>query len=636
MSSLVDQGVVRDSQHGRGAMSKEGQLSGLGSIRLRVSCPRLLLVALVVALASLSLLVASASASASPSPSPSSALTYRIGIQGAVDNMNPFSTYMTLPWECFRVCYNFLTWYDASFQPVPDLAEQVPTVQNGGITQGGRVWTYHLRHNVRWSDGVPLTAKDVAYTFNRILRQQLGMYIGYFAHVTKVEAPDDYTVVITSSKPNAVMTALYVPILPEHIWSQVPDKKAEYWSNMPMVSSGPFFVSQVENGKFVKLTRNPYYKDGFGVEPALDTVLFEMYQQQDSLIDDYKMGNLDAAIELDPAYYKVLKKMPGSTVAAAPALGFHELGMNCYKSSKSKGNPLLLDVRIRQAVNYAIDKQKVGDIAMDGLAPVATSILSPVQGFYRWDVPAGEQYTYDPAKSRQILDAAGYKMGAGGIRVAPNGKPVKFRLAALTDYPMDVTAAKLIAGYLKAVGIGVNLQVMDEGAFTNDNYDNGNDDLYIWNWNADIDPGYILSTFTTGQLLNGSDSDYTNPAYDKLYTQQAAAVVPADRQAIVRKMQQILYKDAVYDVLWYNVLIQAYRSDRWSGYVTVPPGAKGAPFRNMLRTTYIDLKPRTATVTGSGGGSTGVIVGVVVAAVVVIGVVVVLMRRRQPRQVEAE
>jgi len=599
--------------------------------RLRVPGTMLLVVAL--ALATLALFVPAASASPTPSPSPT-ALTYRVGIQGDVDNMNPFTTYMTLPWECFRVCYNFLTWYDADFQPVPDLALQVPTVANGGITQGGRVWTYHLRHNVKWSDGVPLTANDVAYTFNRILRQQLGMYIGYFANVTKVEAPDDYTVVITSSKPNAVMTALYVPILPEHIWSKVPDKKVTDWSNMPMVSSGPFFVSEVQSGKFVKLTRNPYYKDGFGVEPVVGTVLYEMYQQQDSLVDDYKSGNLDAAIELAPGFYRGLKGQPGTTLTDAPSLGFHELGMNCYKSPKSKGNPLLLDVRVRQAINYAIDKQKVANVAMEGLAPVATSILSPVQGFYRWDVPTDQQYGYDPAKAKQILDAAGYRMGAGGVRVAPNGKPVKFRLAALTDYPMDVTAAKLITGYLKAVGIGITLQVMDEGAFTNMNYDNGNDDLYIWNWNADIDPGYILSTFTTGQLLNGSDSDYTNPAYDKLYTQQAAAVIPADRQAIVRKMQQILYHDAVYDVLWYNVLIQAYRTDKWTGYATVPASAGGAPFRNMLRTTYVDLKPKAAAAAKSGGSSTGLIVGIVIAVLVVLGIVLLLRRRRRPAAVE--
>jgi peptide/nickel transport system substrate-binding protein len=589
----------------------------------------------VLAFAALLLLPATAlAASPTSSASPSSQITYRIGIQGDVDNMNPFSTYMTIPWECFRVGYNFLTWYDENYQPTPDLADPVPTVANGGITDGGRVWTFHLRPNVKWSDGVPLTASDVAYTYNRILRQKLGMYIGYFTNVTKVEASDARTVVITCSKPNAVLTALYVPILPEHIWSKVPDSKVSTWSNVPMVSSGPFQVTEVQNGKFVKLIRNPYYKDGFGKEPTIDVVLFDMYQGQDSLVDDYKVGNLDAAIELIPGFYRTLKNMPGSTLVAAPALGFHELGMNCYKSPKSKGNPLLLDVRIRQAIDYAIDKKAIATTAMDGLAPVASSLLSPVQEFYRWAVPADQQYTYDPAKARQILDAAGYKMGSGGIRVAPNGKPLKFRLAALTDYPTDIPAAKMISAYLKAVGIGTAVQIMDEGAFTDDNYAT-NDDLYIWNWNADIDPGYILSTFTTGQMLNGSDSEYSNPAYDALYIKQSEAMDPAARKVIIDQMQQTLYKDSPYAILWYNTNIQAFRTDRWTGYSSVPPGGHGAALRNMLRTSYIDLKPKAASTTQSGGGATGVIVAIVAAAVIVVVAVTLLLRRR-PKSVELE
>ncbi len=590
----------------------------------------------LLAIAAIALVAASAAAAAtSPSASPSAGteLTYRIGIQDDVDNMNPFSTYMTIPWECFRVGYNFLTWYDANYQPVPDLAEQVPTFANGGITDGGRVWTYHLRPNVKWSDGVPLTARDVAYTYNRILRQQLGMYIGYFTNVTKVVATDDRTVVITSSQPNAVLTALYVPILPEHIWSKVPDKQVDSWSNVPMVSSGPYQVSEVKTGKYVKLTRNPFYKDGFGVEPAVDTFLIEMYQLQDNLVSDYKMGSLDAAIDLDPGSYRPLKGIAGSTLVAVPALGFHELGMNCYKSPKSKGNPLLLDVRVRHAIDYAINKQAITSVAMNGLASVASSLLSPVQGYYRWNVPADQLYTYDPAKANTILDAAGYKMGAGGVRVAPNGKPLKFRLAALTNYPMDVTAAKLIGGYLKAVGIGVTVQIMDEDAFTNDNYDNANDDLYIWNWNADIDPGYILSTFTSGQMLNGSDSNYSNPAYDALYVKQASAIDPGQRKQIIVQMQQILYKDSPYAILWYNTSVQAYRTDKWTGYVSVPPGANGAVFRNMLRQSYIDLRPKVAAAAHHGGSSVGIVVGVIVGVLVVIGVVILLLRRR-PQRVE--
>ena len=592
---------------------------------------------LVLALAALLLSLPATVPAASPtaSPSPGAQITYRIGIQGDVDNMNPFSTYMTIPWECFRIGYNFLTWYDADYQPTPDLADPVPTVANGGITQGGRVWTFHLRPNVKWSDGLPLTASDVAYTYNRILRQKLGMYIGYFTNVTKVEASDPHTVVITCSKPNAVLTALYVPILPEHIWSKVPDGKVSTWSNVPMVSSGPFQVTEVQSGKFVKLVRNPYYKDGFGKEPTVDVVLFDMYQEQDSLVDDYKVGNLDAAIELTPGFYTTLKGIAGSTLVAAPSLGFHELGMNCYRNPKSKGNPLLLDVRIRHAIDYAINKPAIAKTSMDGLAPVASSLLSPVQEFYRWDVPADQQYAYDPAKARQILDAAGYKMGSGGIRWAPNGKPLKFRLAALSDYPMDIPAAKMISAYLKAVGIGTTLQIMDEGAFTDDNYA-GNDDLYIWNWNADIDPGYILSTFTTGQMLNGSDSEYSNPVYDALYLKQAEAVNPADRKAIIDRMQQILYQGSPYAILWYNVNIQAFRTDRWTGYSSVPPGGQGAALRNMLRMTYIDLKPRTASAAQGGGISAGPIVAIVVIVAAAAVAVVVLVRRRRPQGVEIE
>lgn len=608
------------------------------------------LIVLAAALTALLLLPAAALASASPTPSPysspaadasasagsSSPLVYRIGLQSDVDNMNPFSTYNTIPWECFRVGYNFLTWYDADYKPAPDLADPVPTVENGGVTDSGRVWTFHIRPNVKWSDGVPLTARDVAYTYNRILRQKLSMYLSYFTGVTKVEAPDDQTVVITSKRPNAVMTALYVPILPEHIWSKVPDPKVESYANVPMVSSGPFQVTEVQNGKFVKLVRNPYYKDGFGVEPTVDEVLFEIYQTQDSLVADYKAGNLDAAIELDPGFYRSLKGVPGSTSVAAPGLGFHELGFNCWNSPKSKGNPLLRDVRIRQAVNWAIDKQAIAAIAMDGLAPAGTSLLSPVDTFFHWNVPPAEQYSYDPAKAKQILDDAGYKMAPNGVRVAPNGKPLKFRLAALNEYPMDITAAKKISAYLKDVGIGITLQVMDENAFTNANYDNADDDLYIWSWTADIDPGYILSVFTTDQILNSSDSEYADPIYDKLYTAQAQAVIPAERKRIIDQMQQILYRDSPYSILWYNVLIQAFRTDKWTGYSHVPRGNDGAAFRNMLRTTYVDLKPVATVTTTSGGSSTGAIVAIVLAALVVIAIVVFAVMRRRPKRVETE
>jgi peptide/nickel transport system substrate-binding protein len=597
-----------------------------------VAAAVLLLLALAV------LLPAAAPAEESPSPAAASdaPLIYRVGLQSEVDNMNPFSTYSTIPWECFRVGYNFLTWYDADFKPVPDLATEVPTLENGGITEDGKVWTFHIRPNVKWSDGQPLTAHDVAYTYNRILRQEIGMYIGYFPNVTKVEAPDDQTVIITSKKPSAVLTALYVPILPEHIWSEVPDGKVESWKNVPMISSGPFHVTEVKMGKYVKMEKNEYYQDGFGVEPTIDQVFFNMYQTQDGVVADYKAGNLDAAIELDPGFFQSLKGVPGSTSVAAPGLGFHELGMNSYDDPKSKGNPLLLDKNVRIAIDYAVDKEAIASVAMAGLAEPASSLLSPVDTFYRWDVPADQLRNYDPEKSKAILDEAGYMVGSDGIREDAKGNKLEFRLAAFNEYPMDITAAKKITSYLKDVGIGTELQVMDENAFYDLNYDNADNDLYIWSWTADIDPGYILSTFTTDQILNGSDSEYSNPQYDALYIEQSEAVDPAQRQQLVQEMQQILYADAPYSILWYNTLVQAFRTDSWTGYSHVPKAEDGAAFRNMLRDTYVNLRPVAATenTAESGGDNTGVVVAVIVTIVVVVAIVAFVLARRRPKRVE--
>ena len=122
----------------------------------------------------------SAAASSSPAASPSSdALVYRIGIaQDVVDGVNPFSSQSGIAWESFRLGYNFLTWYDTDYKPVPDAAETWET------SADGLTWTFHLRPDLKWSDGRPLTARDVAFTYNLILKTQHWMYIQYLVGVT--------------------------------------------------------------------------------------------------------------------------------------------------------------------------------------------------------------------------------------------------------------------------------------------------------------------------------------------------------------------------------------------------------------------------------------------------------------------
>ena len=579
------------------------------------------------------LLAAPGSASAAASPSPSATpVTYKIGIGQDYDGMNPFSSWSGISWESFRLGYDFLTWYDEDYQPAPDLATSWET------SPDARTWTFHLRPGMKWHDGQPLTARDVAFTYNLILDTQTPAYIQYLTGVTGVTAPDDVTVVITTRKPNAGMLALYIPILPEHVWKKVDPDHLDTFKNMPFVGSGPFRVTELKKSKWVKLEGNPDYPADLGGPPAIQALYYVISQNTDSMIEDYKAGNLDAIVDFPATYEKVLAAAPGTTAVAAPAIGFHELAFNCWSSPKSKGDPLLRDAAIRRAVHWAIDKEKIDATSMAGQAVPGTSLLSPAEGAWHWDVPAADQYRYDPEKAKQLLEDAGYTDRDGdGVRENAGGDKLEFRLAALNEYPEDLAAAKMIVSWCRDIGIKLNLDQKDEGAFGDEVYDNADYDLFIWSWGGDIDPGFMLSTFTTRQILNWGDSQYSNPEYDRLYVRQAEALDPSDpgdtskRKAITDEMQKILYRDDPYIVLWYNVNLQAFRTDTWRGYDQVPAG-NGAPFWNYMRGTYTGLRPVSAAATKPGGLPAWLPVAAI--AGVAAAIVAVVLVRRRPRAVE--
>ncbi len=575
----------------------------------------------------------------SPEPDSSASLDagkviYRLGTTEVYDGFNPFANWSGSTWDAFRLCYDFLTWYDQDYKVTPDFAS------SWTVSPDAKVWTFTTRADMKWSDGVPMTAGDAAFTYNWILDTEQWAYIQYLDGVQKVEAPDDTTLVITCDKPNAGMLGLYIPILPEHIWSKVPDKDMETVTGLPLVGSGPFRLGDIKKDKWIQLLPNPDYPEELGGPPKVDEFWYVFSQNADSMVEDYKAGVLDAIMGFPASYYDVLKQEPGTAVSKSPAIGFHELGFNVWDDPKSKGNPLLKDVAIRQALNYAIDKESIVSTAMSGLAIPGTSLISPVQGIWHYEVPEDQQYTYDPEKAKQILEAAGYADADGdGVRENVKGEKLEFRYAAFNEYPEDQAAAKKIVSYAADVGIKLDLEIMDEGAFSDQAYDNGDDDIFMWNWRGDIDPGFMLSTFTTTQILNWGDSNYSNPDYDQLYKDQLAAVNPEDpsdptaRAEIVHRMQDILYRDSPYIIMWYNINLEAYNTAEWTGYALVPPG-DGAPFFNLTRTTYQDLQPKVAetTTTSGAGGSNWIWIVLGIAAVTVIAIIVWLVKR--PRRVE--
>jgi peptide/nickel transport system substrate-binding protein len=582
----------------------------------------LALTVLVLAAVCAAALLPAVAAAESPSASPAAeSLIFKVGIGEDVDGVNPFRDYSSITWEAFRINYNFLTWYDENYKPTPDLAK------SWNSSPDGKVWTFNIRKGVKWHDGTPMTARDIAFTYNYIIDNELWMYIQYFEHVTKVEATDDTTLVITSDRPNAGMLALYVPILPEHLWSKIPPAKADKIQDPPTVGTGPFMFNEVKKSKYVSMKANKEYFEG---APKIDEVYFQIYQSGDTLVQDYKAGHLDVAVFESPTFLRSVEGMPGSKGVAVSRIGFHQLGFNTWTSPKSKGNPLLRDVRIRQSVHWAIDKEKINAQSMDGLATVGTGVISPAAGDWHWQPTAAEAVTYDPAKAKQILEDAGYKDADGdGIRETADGTKLSWRFDVMSAYQNDITAGKMIAQWLKEVGIDAKLNIADEGAFGDRVYDNADMDMFIWSWGGDIDPGFMLSCFTTTQILNWSDSEYSNPVYDDLFKQQAAAVDRAQRVEIVHQMQKLLYDEAPYIILWYNLDVQAYRTDKWTGWQLVPPKGEGRPVWTFLRGTYQNVKPAAVVSQTSTGLSTGAIAGISAAAVVVLGLAVWLVLRRR-------
>jgi peptide/nickel transport system substrate-binding protein len=597
----------------------------------------LILVAAALAVGLIWGLTGALAGSASPA---AGKVTLRVGWTQRPDNLNPFVGLNSQCWAVWHLNYDMLFGYKASdVTPSPELAAEIPTVENGGISADGKTITVKLRQGVKWQDGEPFTAKDVAFTWNYIIDNQLGQYTPYTEGIKHVEVVDDDTARFILSKPKAAFLTMYIFVLPEHIWSKVPPQAAakHYVNKLPIIGTGPFQAVRADAGlQTITMDANPNYWRG---RPKIDEVIFTAYENPNNMVNDLIAGGIQAASEPPSALFPQLQSTPGITANAYETKGFDELGFNCYAGKASLGNPVLKDWKFRQALNYAIDHQAIVDRAYLGRAIPATTIIQ--SGFFskeldwHWEPPPGVKYTFDLAKAGQLLDAAGYKMGPNGVRLDKQGKPIVLRLYAYGSNEAEQNAGRFIVGWLGQIGLKIKYAVLDYSAMNAKCYNTNKDgqlapdwDLFLWNWGGDLDPTYILSVFLTSQINNASDCAWSNPTYDALFTRQASQIDPQQRKQTIWEMQKILYEQSPYIPLVYPFSLEAYNSGAWTGWVRSPSVRGGAVMTYDNIDSYIFVHPATAS-TSSGGTNAGLIVGVVIAVVVVIGIVVWLLRRRR-------
>ncbi len=582
---------------------------------------------------------ASATTGASASPG-SSGVVLRIGWPREPDNLNPFIGWENSSYEIWALQYDFLFGFGADEQPTLDLAAEFPTKENGGISADGKVWTVKIRQGVKWQDGQQLTAEDVAFTYNYSIKNELYAFGIMTIGIDHVDVVDPYTVRIVCTRPKADMERLWIPILPKHIWSKVKPSVVEssYVNKPPIVGSGPFQVVEFKKGRYLRMVRNPGY---WGKQPAVDEIVFLAYQNPDAMTQDLKLGTIDAAWGLPQAQYQQLKSTAGLTALSYNYRNWDYMDINCYTEKGSLGNPVLRDPDFRNALNYAIDRDRLVSIAWNGNAKPGTTIMPPgtwADPDYHWQPAADQLYTFDVAKAKQLLADAGYKDTDGnGILNDPNngGKDIKLRLYALADDIHGQGEGKLITGWLQTLGLKIDFQVIDEGALEDRLWNYKGDtyapdfDLYLWDWDGYDDPGQTLATLTSVQIESWNEPCWSDAEYDKLAVEQAAQLDPQKRQDLIWQMQQIMYEQTPWVVLTYPDHLEAYNTDKWTGWTRVMDGNGPAFYSAGNIDTYLNLEPKEATTTASSASSLTVAI-IVVAVVVVVAVVLffVWFRRR--------
>lgn len=566
-------------------------------------------------------------------PAAGGAAKLRVAVPQQIDSLNPFLGYSLASTDLFRLIYPTLTTYSPEdFSVTPELAESWET------SPDKLTWTFHIRPGVQWTDGRPVTARDAAYTYDRMMHDPAAATANgnFVENFESVAAPDESTLVIRTKTPQATMLAIDAPIVPEHVWSKVDDVAGFANDRMPVVGSGPFELTEYEPEQYATLRANPRFWRG----PAkISELQFVQFKNTDASVQALRKGEVDVAQKLTPAQFDALADEPDVAQVQGQGRRFFEMLINPGAANSAgapigTGHPALRDVRVRRAIDQAIDKQALVDRVLTGYGQVGGGYLPPIFDDYHWTPPQPRRF--DPAAANAQLDEAGYRRGPDGIRRTPRGEPLNLGFMLHASTSADAQVGEFVKRWLADVGIAVELEPVSDNQ-VNDRTTAGDFDLAISGWSANPDPDYVLRLQTCGSRPSPEgggtpDSFLCDQVYDDLYARQLGEFDPAKRIDLVKQAQRRFYDQATASVLYYQNSLEAHRSDRYSGFTTQPAG-EGVITGQQGYWGYYGAQPTPAAMSSQDtdyGTAALVLVGVVVVA----GVVILLVARRRRATVD--
>ncbi len=485
--------------------------------------------------------------------------TLRIATQRSPNTLNPILSANTTEAMLNRLTFDTLLSVDSSGKHLlPILAAKVPTLANGGISNGGTTITYHLRSGVHWQDGAPFTSRDVKFTWQAIMNDanNVNSRNGY-ERVAAVDTPNPLTVVFhLKAKFAPFVDTVFAEsdnpycILPAHLLSAYHDLNRVPFNERP-VGTGPFKVVKWVHGDRIELVANDAYFRG---KPKLRRIVVRDVPDENTSINLLRTHEIDWIFEASPETINELRPLDA---AGTIKLDYVD-APSTYRLYMNTSRPALRDVRVRRAIAYAIDKKLLVDRLTGGTAVAGTADQPPFSPYYEPDV---QIYTPDPPKAKALLRDAGYAFGPDG-RARKNGRPLVLQVSYNVENATRRAIAVQIQAELQGIGIDAPLKGYPAnllfatfgqgGILANAKYD-----LNVSGWTAGFDPDdYSLYGCDQFPPAGTNYTRYCSPEMQRLQRTALSSYDEETRKKAYSGIQKLLARDVPDIDLFYFRFLQ--------------------------------------------------------------------------------